>query len=377
LTSLINQRINPSQNPSYKTPFRREETGMGKLMVAAERFLPLCAVLLLVLPALAVSQPTSLPPGWYRNSGPSIIFEDSRVRITWENSYIYPYPGQSPLYWYAEVIYLNTSSQTWQLTCSGQADPSLIREHITRGTTYLGYVAAEETFCSRNPNFNVPVGPGAAHHNWAIFHNVPWPGDKVSLEWAWAGFSAWVNPWHAPFGEPPPAECPPELVTLGTCQHDACIFRHDNVVPELVNTEVGHVAWGWKIPGSNPERWVFGSTDSVNRSCCILPGQPNGFWTLEGSFGYMRDTFRARGYRELKCRATEAHAQQAARQEMERVRNAGYWVAGGNNCMNHTVSILNAYGANDMDMPNPHITWLPDDFFNQMEDPWQHGNLSP
>jgi hypothetical protein len=34
-------------------------------------------------------QPTQLAPGWYRNSGPSIIYEDSNLRISWEKSYIY------------------------------------------------------------------------------------------------------------------------------------------------------------------------------------------------------------------------------------------------------------------------------------------------
>jgi hypothetical protein len=46
---------------------------------------------LLMKTAFGQPQPA---PGWYRNSGAggtgSIIFEDARLRITWENSYIYP-----------------------------------------------------------------------------------------------------------------------------------------------------------------------------------------------------------------------------------------------------------------------------------------------
>lgn len=162
-----------------------------------------------------------LSPGWYRNSGAGgsyLIYDDTRLRIMWQNSYVYKYPGNSPLYWYAQVIYSNLSSEPLPLTCAGRTNPSLVKEHM-RGTANAGFVAAEETFCSRNPSFTTSLKPGETHYEWAIFHNVPWKGGEVSLEWMPYGFSAtWVNPWHSPFSDPPPVECPPELVTLGTCQ---------------------------------------------------------------------------------------------------------------------------------------------------------------
>lgn len=40
---------------------------------------------------------------------------------------------------------------------------------------------------------------------------------EVSIEWGDKGSSAWVDPWRFAFSGSPPAECPPELVTLGTC----------------------------------------------------------------------------------------------------------------------------------------------------------------
>jgi hypothetical protein len=101
---------------------------MGKLMVVVNRFLLLCAVLL-AIPAIAVAQPTPLVPGWYRNSGPSIIYEDSwGQRIEWVNSYIYPYPGDVPLYWYVQVIYrnMNTNQKTLHLYCRGAGTPPLL-----------------------------------------------------------------------------------------------------------------------------------------------------------------------------------------------------------------------------------------------------------
>ena len=90
-----------------------------------------------------------------------------------------------------------------------------------RGTENSGSVPAEETFCTRNPNFSGSIKPGEVFYDWAIFHNVPWPGGEVTLEWGPFPFSpSWVDPWHTHFSAPPPAECPPELVTLGTCGVD-------------------------------------------------------------------------------------------------------------------------------------------------------------
>lgn len=196
---------------------------MCKLIVAVTRPLSFCGVLL-AIPAITLAQ----LPGWYSNSGAgqSIIYEDSSLRVVWGNSYIYRHPGTDNLYWYAQVEYRNIGSQPLPITCVGVADPSLAKEHI-RGTEGLppgvsGFVPADETFCSRNPNLSFLIEPGGAHYNWAIFHNVP-PGGEVSLEWDYGlpyGFSPWVNPWYTayPPTTPRPAECPPELVTLGTCQ---------------------------------------------------------------------------------------------------------------------------------------------------------------
>src|SRR5438067_2075951 len=79
------------------------------------RFLSLCAVLL-ALPAVEAAQ--FLAPGWYRNSGPSTFYKDSELSITWENSYIYQYPGSVPLYWYAQVIYRVIGSKPFKISCN-------------------------------------------------------------------------------------------------------------------------------------------------------------------------------------------------------------------------------------------------------------------
>lgn len=171
-------------------------------------------------PAPAAS---SLSPGWYKNSaGQALIYEDTFGKVSWGNSYVYKYPGTSPLYWYVQVVYTNKTSGDLLLYCV-DPDPKHIKENM-RGTPNSGIVAAEEWTCSRNPNFSTTIGPGGFAVTWAIFHNVPWPGGEVSLEWGpfqgtnITGSSPWVNPWSTSFSASPPAECPPELVRLGVCQ---------------------------------------------------------------------------------------------------------------------------------------------------------------
>lgn len=113
------------------------------------RFLALCAVLL-ALPAITAAQ--ALAPGWYRNSGPSTIYEDSLLRTTWENSYIYPYPGDVPLYWYAKVAPYGSSKwvEPWYYSHppNSSAPDVCPQELVTLGT------------CPVGPNPSVPH-PGA------------------------------------------------------------------------------------------------------------------------------------------------------------------------------------------------------------------------
>jgi len=160
-------------------------------------------------------QPTQLTPGWYRNSAPSIIYEDEEIKISWENSYIYPYQGENPLYWYVEVVYFYKGSQTYDISCAGEDE--FPRAHM-RGAADSGYVDAEETLCSHYPNWGTTtLKPGESFYKWIIFPEVPGTGDEISFKWEPYVSSSWVAPWSSSFDAPPPAECPEELVTLGTC----------------------------------------------------------------------------------------------------------------------------------------------------------------
>ena len=184
----------------------------------------LTALLLLFSPVLievAFSQSQPLP-AWYTNNGSAPLYEDSKLKIEWQSSYIYEHPGTDNLYWYAQVTYTNKDNKILKIDCAAPNEFPPVREHITRGGTYLGFVDASETFCSRNPATTIYLEPGETWNGWAIFHNVPWIGDQVRLQWDPYGPSPWINPWPSPpFFGPPPAVCPPELVTLGTCKPPA------------------------------------------------------------------------------------------------------------------------------------------------------------
>jgi hypothetical protein len=195
-----------------------------------------------------------IPPGWYINSDPPVIYEgpeqNSELKVTWEGSYIYPYPAGVPLYWYARAKYLNTGSQTLSFHCAERDDPSLAKEYMRGKSGDLGYVAADETYCSHNPNLTYSLKPGESYITWSIFHNVPWADQggergQVSLEWGRFGASPWIYPWssHVSPNEivPSPPICPPEFETLGICKD-----KFMNVISDISSGQpwVGYAATG-------------------------------------------------------------------------------------------------------------------------------------
>ena len=229
-----------SLQPGQKTQTRERITNGLKPLVP--RVLLIWAALLTftaITTMQSVAQSVQPKPGWYYNAAGTISGESTAVygdgtaslRIIWGNSYIYQHPGTDNLYWYAEAVYVNLGNSEVAVTCVGRSNPSLAKEWI-RGDEGIpdngaGYVAADETFCSRNPAFSTSLKPGDVHIEWTIFHNVPSVGE-IALEWG--GYvspnstsppiSPWLGPWFSayPSNTPAPDECPPELVSLGTCQ---------------------------------------------------------------------------------------------------------------------------------------------------------------
>ncbi len=140
--------------------------------------------------------------GWWKVGGTvekRTIYRSNRIRTVWILAYVYPYRHVSdvPLYWRAHLWITNIGDSPVIIRCS-YTDPSTFKEHIRRGGEYIGYVAAERTFCSEHPNYSRRLWPGqTSKESYALFHNVPWRGDKVSIEpnRTVGRSTRFVNPW--------------------------------------------------------------------------------------------------------------------------------------------------------------------------------------
>ncbi len=86
----------------------------------------------------------------------------------------------------------------------GVEDPSLAKEWFFRDGKEIGHVPATSTSCSERPDANFTLGPGRSFQLWATFHNVPWHGDGLSLEWSIVNRNALPHPRSA-FVDPFPA----------------------------------------------------------------------------------------------------------------------------------------------------------------------------
>ncbi len=110
--------------------------------------------------------------------------------------------------------------------------------------------------------------------------------------------------------------------------------------------------------------YIFGSTEGNrngvlnvggNNSASIPPGKPNGSWEKTGSFTTMLQAFAdhavdnppAKPYTRYRCEPTPMSDVPAASAAIVQVKAAGYCVVG-NNCMDHAIQILSAYGATDL-----------------------------
>jgi hypothetical protein len=117
-------------------------------------------------------------------------------KVVWTESVVQPYSSGVPLYWTAYVTYANFSSSDQNLSCPGDwPDASFVSENMSGGAGDDGTVAAETTTCSQNPDSTVTVPPGGSYTSSATFHNVPWPGSAVALQWGDVGTSAYVYPF--------------------------------------------------------------------------------------------------------------------------------------------------------------------------------------
>lgn len=139
--------------------------------------------------------------GWWKVGGTPearTIYRDADLWVVWNLAYVYSY-DRVPTRWAAEVWIKNVGNHPVDLSCAGLTNPKSTREHIRRGgTEYIGYVPAEGTFCSHaGAGWEKTLRPGQTHKSYAIFHNVPWRRDTVSIDWRSGdpGATDYVRPW--------------------------------------------------------------------------------------------------------------------------------------------------------------------------------------
>jgi hypothetical protein len=152
----------------------------------------------LIAPLDESSQPTNAfpKPGAYATQGNStVISDDGELEVSWIASQVFPWEGGIPTRWQVNVIYYNKSNNVLYLTCKDW-DKEGVRENIVRKGKSIGYVKAERDLCSEHPNWNANLSP---NHRfvmaWAVFHNVPRLGDRVSLQWDDYGTSKALDPF--------------------------------------------------------------------------------------------------------------------------------------------------------------------------------------
>jgi hypothetical protein len=137
--------------------------------------------------------------GTYPNPNALINSDASGVSIgiTWTSTSVQSYSsGGEPLYWTAGVTYHNYGSQEDTVSCTGSwTGASYVREYMQGGSGDDGYVPAQSTTCSQNPGKVWDLPAGASLKLYATFHNVPWPGSAVSIDWGDYGQSSYVYPF--------------------------------------------------------------------------------------------------------------------------------------------------------------------------------------
>jgi hypothetical protein len=133
-------------------------------------------------------------------NGPDAVINSDffGVKVVWTESAVQPYSSGVPLYWTAYMTYTNVTSGSLTIGCPGSwPNPGYVAEIMSGGSGNDGEVPADSTSCSDNPAMGAPLAPGASLILQATFHNVPWPGSSVAIQWGNAGTSSNVYPFNS------------------------------------------------------------------------------------------------------------------------------------------------------------------------------------
>ncbi|MFP1682162.1 hypothetical protein ACLD0W_06590 [Alloalcanivorax sp. C16-1] len=136
---------------------------------------------------------------------------------------------------------------------------------------------------------------------------------------------------------------------------------------------LGHSGWGFKLSNG---QWCYGATE-IFGELVVQPGDYNGVYIQTGSKEQMFMSFRTGNtphvsnwpYQFYKALIAGSPNENNGRAMAEKVKQAGYWL-NGNNCMNHTIKILNAYAGTPIvpvsDAGTPQY-WVPNFWFAQIK----------
>jgi serine/threonine-protein kinase len=151
-------------------------------------------------PAASVCEPDGAgctKAGTYPGPNALINSDYGGFKLVWSSTSVQSYSSGEPLYWTVGVTYQNVESSTLSLQCQGPVtDLSSVQEHMSGGDGDDGTVSASSTTCSQDPAWSAEVPPGDTVEVYATFHNVPWPGVAVAIQWGDVGTSAAVFPFN-------------------------------------------------------------------------------------------------------------------------------------------------------------------------------------
>ncbi|MFF5370723.1 hypothetical protein [Streptomyces sp. NPDC013187] len=148
-------------------------------------------------PSQAATAASAFPEaGAYATQGDSnIISDDGELQVSWIGSQVLPWEDGVPTRWQVNVIYYNMSDHILYLSCQDWGAEKT-KENISRQGRDIGQVKAEYNLCSEHPEWEANLSPN--HRilmSWAVFHNVPRVGDRVSLQWGDYGTSKALDPF--------------------------------------------------------------------------------------------------------------------------------------------------------------------------------------
>lgn len=333
------------------------------LMVLVGAFAGAVGSLVTSAPGVAAARPQPAAPPWPctkasecppeagswapAGSAPVAYTDPTGYSVAWVNSRVHdPGKGNIPAWFTVTVEYTNSGSSPAGFSCPGVTDPDLAREWFYRGGKVIGYVPATKTSCTENPGMEFTLQPGQRIRLWAKFHNVPWQGDRISIDWTIVR-SDLGRRLQTPYVDPYAKRLPN--------QGRACLFQSpDNTTFAFRH---GHVAWAY-LSDTNSDTWSVGANEGPERGRL---GDRSKTWRARGAWPVALKLIDdgTGGYRSYRCVTVTAPDAGAAWKQAGSEQRAPYWVPN-SDCLSHAVNVLRRYGAplewhRDRYLPSPNF----------------------